>query len=446
MNPLSEQARLLKQVIGSSPDLIFVKDRAGKYVEVNDVYAAGFGMSADEMIGHGIELHGDPEVIRTVRAIDNQLFETGEGTHEVGPRVWADGNERWYDVLKSPLYDQNGEVAGLIGIARDITTQQEMEQRLLSQMIWLEHLNDETIKMISQPDRPTDIDRLVNAIARLTNATYVSLYLEPAPESDPLNASETPELVLRGESGESRISASERRALAAEAQRTKSTLALDDLHVHAIPLSADDVRNGIVLSEWHAEPTTEVLTQSWTVARQLGVMLLNKSLIDQTKHRATHDDLTGLANRRHLTSELDIAMTDRTAEDPPVAVIFGDLDGFKQINDTWGHHHGDLLLQLVAKRLKETMRASDTLARLGGDEFAFVIPNGDEATCARFLERITAAVAEPFDIGVGEPVKVGLSIGLAKTPGGGMTPSDLMISADNAMYANKLRRRKQLYI
>src|SRR5215210_7194202 len=92
------------------------------------------------------------------------------------------------------------------------------------------------------------------------------------------------------------------------------------------------------------------------------------------QHQATHDTLTGLPNRAHLHDRLASALQRATGSDAMVGVLMMDLDGFKEINDTLGHHHGDLLLQRVAQRLSDETRPSDLVARLGGDEFALLLP------------------------------------------------------------------------
>lgn len=438
IDPLSEQARLLQQVIGSTADLIFLKNRAGEYIASNEAYSRSlFNLSPGELLGHGIELYGNPEITREVRALDEEIFDTGTATREEGPRLGADGMTRWYDVTKTPLFDSDGIVAGMVGIARDITRQHMIESRLENQNEWLENLNDATIGMIRAPEHPVDIDCLVRSISKLTEASYVAIFLEPHLDESEQNS----ELVLRAETGESGLTAEKLRQLAEQAWLAQSVQVLDEHHMHAVPINAEDTRSGILLSQWGPPPTDEALALSWTVARQLGVLMLNKALVDDAKYRATHDELTGLCNRRQLTHELNAALSQQSVDGLPVAVIFADLDGFKIVNDTWGHHRGDLLLQLVAKRLKRTVRATDTLARLGGDEFAFVIPNGNRAICAGFLDRVSKAIEEPFDIDVDELVTVGLSAGFAQTPEDGMTATDLMIAADKAMYANKPSRQ-----
>ena len=151
---------------------------------------------------------------------------------------------------------------------------------------------------------------------------------------------------------------------------------------------------------------------------------------------ALHDPLTGLANRALFLDRLQHALGATGRHRMPLATLVMDLDGFKEINDSYGHAVGDELLCAVAKRLVEAVRSNDTVARLGGDEFAIVVEDVDEAGRELVIERIKRALATPFLIH-GQPRMVGGSIGLVLSRGNIDTPSDMLRRADMAMYAAK---------
>jgi diguanylate cyclase (GGDEF)-like protein len=151
---------------------------------------------------------------------------------------------------------------------------------------------------------------------------------------------------------------------------------------------------------------------------------------------ALHDPLTGLANRALFLDRLQHALGATGRHRMPLATLVMDLDGFKEINDSFGHAVGDELLCAVAKRLVEAVRSNDTVARLGGDEFAIVVEDVDEAGRELVIERIKRALATPFLIH-GQPRIVGGSIGLVLSRGNIDTPSDMLRRADMAMYAAK---------
>ena len=121
------------------------------------------------------------------------------------------------------------------------------------------------------------------------------------------------------------------------------------------------------------KPTPDLLDRLSGVAAQATTALQNGHLLDEMTHQATHDQLTGLANRLQFTRQLRDAIKRAREEIQPVTLLYMDLDGFKPVNDEFGHDIGDQLLVAVAKRLDSCTRAEDTVARLGGDEFAVLI-------------------------------------------------------------------------
>jgi diguanylate cyclase (GGDEF)-like protein len=158
------------------------------------------------------------------------------------------------------------------------------------------------------------------------------------------------------------------------------------------------------------------------------------------EHQALHDALTGLPNRLLLRDRIEQAIRVAERDATPLAVMLMDLDHFKEINDTLGHHHGDLLLGEVGKRLCETLRNSDTVARLGGDEFAILLPGApNHALGASLAEKVSTALKRPFDVG-GLGLEVGVSIGVAFYPEHGEDVDTLIQRADIAMYVAKETR------
>ena len=167
-----------------------------------------------------------------------------------------------------------------------------------------------------------------------------------------------------------------------------------------------------------------------------------KELQDQLVHEAYHDGLTGLASRALFRERLHGALEDSRRDDD-VAILFLDLDGFKEVNDSLGHAAGDRLLVQVAERLRESVRDGDTVARFGGDEFAVLIESivatADAQTVAH---RIIAALDEPFAVG-GRELHVGASVGIASAADAG-DMQQLMRNADLAMYKAKAAGGSQL--
>ncbi|TQS43526.1 GGDEF domain-containing protein [Cryptosporangium phraense] len=158
---------------------------------------------------------------------------------------------------------------------------------------------------------------------------------------------------------------------------------------------------------------------------------------DDNRHASLHDALTGLANRVLFSERIERALAGAERRQELVGVLLLDLNRFKQVNDSLGHHVGDALLAEVAVRIGVTIRDADTAARLGGDEFGVLLPDvasAEEATDV--AGRIKAAIEAPLTI-EGAPVAVGASVGVAIFPTHGMAPTDLLRHADSAMYDAK---------
>ena len=164
----------------------------------------------------------------------------------------------------------------------------------------------------------------------------------------------------------------------------------------------------------------------------------------QLERMAHHDALTGLPNRMLLNDRLDMALAQAKRGGEKLAVCFMDLDGFKPVNDTFGHKAGDILLVEVAKRLLAISRATDTVARLGGDEFVLIFQDiSGEAECGQMLSRIMEVIGQPFHID-GHDIRVSASIGVALYPDD--TDGDsLLRHADQAMYVAKQTGRGRFH-
>jgi diguanylate cyclase (GGDEF)-like protein/PAS domain S-box-containing protein len=155
------------------------------------------------------------------------------------------------------------------------------------------------------------------------------------------------------------------------------------------------------------------------------------------EHLAHHDSLTGLANRVLFKNRLETAIFDASSREQTVAVLCIDLDRFKVVNDTLGHHVGDLLLQEVAKRMLGCLRPEDVACRLGGDEFAIIMSNvkSDEATTS-LSWRLLDALGQPFVIN-DQTIISGASVGIALSKHGDVSSSDILKNADLALYRAK---------
>jgi diguanylate cyclase (GGDEF)-like protein/PAS domain S-box-containing protein len=158
---------------------------------------------------------------------------------------------------------------------------------------------------------------------------------------------------------------------------------------------------------------------------------------EQDRHLAYHDLLTALPNRLCFERALRLALGCARRDDDTLSVLFIDLDHFKPVNDGLGHLVGDLLLVMVAARMRSVIRESDMVARLGGDEFGVLLhDHGDAELAATLAAKLIAAVSQPYAL-EDRDVVIGASVGVARYPEHGASPGELLERADAAMYRAK---------
>jgi len=217
--------------------------------------------------------------------------------------------------------------------------------------------------------------------------------------------------------------------------------------VATIPIVVNDERVGLVLGDVVDRPERmledpELPGRLRGVASQAAVAIRNARLLEGMKHQALHDSLTGLPNRTLIVDRIEQLQARGKRSGSEAAVLFLDLDGFKQVNDTLGHEAGDQLLKSVAKRLLQTMREGDTIARLGGDEFVVLVECSTATGSPELVaERIIEVLRTPFEIDdVARPtVRISVSIGVAR--GNKISAADLLRDADIALYEAKAAGR-----
>lgn len=274
---------------------------------------------------------------------------------------------------------------------------------------------------------------MVAAAAELVNASYATVHLAPsgpghdAGETDPLveQVRRTGRAMLLPR----RVSNGPRRQrLADRGQRDALLVPLQwdaEAGVEVAVLEAADRRGDM---QTFTDTDVQALA---TLGAHASVALANGRLLDRLRHEATHDGLTGLANRSLLFEGIE-----RLEPGSLAAVLLLDLDGFKDVNDTLGHHTGDLLLREISQRLAAVMPVEATVARLGGDEFAVLLPGAARDAALASAAELRETIAHTFQVdGLG--LEVDVSIGVALVPDHGTTPLPLLQRADAAMYAAK---------
>ena len=206
---------------------------------------------------------------------------------------------------------------------------------------------------------------------------------------------------------------------------------------HAIE-QVEALRQALASSRQESIAARQQLTLLIEINARLRKIAAQRELeVTKVRHFAFHDELTDLPNRTLLLDRLKQALARAKRQQRQLVLLLLDLDGFKVINDRFGHAAGDALLQRVAKRLVSCIRGGDTACRYGGDEFVLLLPEVDgEERALEVVERIRARLARPYTI-AGHSIAVTASIGVAVYPGDGSGQHDLIRQADVAMYLAK---------
>jgi len=217
----------------------------------------------------------------------------------------------------------------------------------------------------------------------------------------------------------------------------------------ALPMVGESRTIGVLNAE-STEPNafgaTEIQTLS-LIANQAAAVIRSGQLLEETRRLAITDGLTGLHNRRHFIRQLGENIVRAARYQETMALIMLDLDHFKAVNDQFGHHVGDRVLELLAVALQESVRDSDRAARLGGEEFALLLLRCDRSLAVAIAERVRERIRHLSVEGIPDSdIDLSASIGVAFFPEDGEDPKQLMKAADDALYAAKRTGRDRVVL
>jgi len=216
---------------------------------------------------------------------------------------------------------------------------------------------------------------------------------------------------------------------------------------YCIPIIAEENLLGVLNIYVEANHVREASTEGFlkNVVDTLAVVIERKMTEEKLEKMAHNDNLTGLPNRTLFADRLNQAQALAQRHKEAFAVMFLDLDHFKEVNDTLGHDMGDVLLRQAASRLMSCVRKTDTVARMGGDEFTVILTETKELGSVELVaENILKSMLDPFELG-GETCNVGCSIGIALYPEHGEDSETLLKHADSAMYHAKRERNSYCF-
>ena len=462
---------LIHDVVEGVPIRVFWKDRDSRYLGCNTLFAKDAGLNhPDELVGKTDFDMGWKDQAELYRADDRLVMESGNprlGYEE--PQTTPDGKTIWLRTSKVPLRNAARQVIGILGIYDDITKFKQAEfeqQRLTRALMLLSKCNTVLVHTDNEKELLTKICHLAVEVggymmawvgfAENDSAKFVRPVAQSGYEEgylDGINvtwadtergwgptgtAIRTAKTIINQECQTNPKMAPWREAAIARGYHSSI----------ALPLVVDKRMLGaftIYSSEPHAFIPEEVeLLEELAGDLAYGVEILRMRIEHEAARKeieflAHHDLLTGLPNRLLLRDRFDQAVAFSHRKHTGVALLFLDLDNFKQVNDSLGHAVGDQLLVSVVEKLRSCIRETDTISRQGGDEFVILLTNVLEPDIVEAIaQNIIEAFVEPFDIN-GQILNASFSIGIGVSlyPGDSQDFDILIKQADTALYQSK---------
>lgn len=405
---LRARERQYRQMFDQNRAIKLLLDPAtGRIVDVNQAACQFYGYPRERLLGMSIQQINTLSTEEVTEELDRALRE--ERDYFLFRHRLASGEERDVEVHSAPVETEGGTL--LYSIIHDITARRRAEESLRE--------SEARFRAIFEA-APIGIE-LADKSGRLiaTNAALQQMLGYSADELRDIDfASITHPDDVAAENALDDELVSGRRA----------TYQLEKRHLH---------KEGHVI--WTRLTATIARNEHGEAQFALGMVediTDRKRAEEALAHQALHDTLTGLPNRVLLYDRLEQALCAGRRGGTPVALLLMDLNRFKEINDTFGHHFGDLVLEQVGKRLQHVLRQSDTIARLGGDEFAIVLPDTGEQGAVHAAEKLVAALVEPFIVH-GHALQVEASVGIALAPDHSDDRTTLLRQSDVAMYVAK---------
>jgi diguanylate cyclase (GGDEF)-like protein/PAS domain S-box-containing protein len=411
---IAEQNALLQHdkaqmrcIIDSIPDLIFIKDKDGTYLGCNKAFEIFAGRKESEMVGRSDFDLFDPGTATAFRQSDLEMMKVGATRINEVSVAYPDGRSVSLETLKTLFFGTEGELLGLVGISRDITQRKALEEeQRLAALVY----NNSSEAMVATDEE----NRIIAVNPAFTDLTGYT-------EDEVLG--KNPKIQDSGRQDTNFIWA------LWKALDTTGSWKGEIRNRH---------KSGREFVAWLTINT--IFDKEGKVHRRVALFsdITEKKKADSLIWtQANYDQLTGLPNRRLFQDRLDQEIRKAHRDQYRVAVLFIDLDRFKEVNDTLGHDVGDLLLVEAATRIKDRIREYDTLSRFGGDEFTVILPELHDAShVGNISTNIIERLSEPFVLN-GQECFVSASIGIALYPDDASTVTDLVKQSDQAMYAAK---------
>jgi len=430
---LATSELLLRQVVDGTDALVYAKSYApdavkpGEVVLVNAAAGAFVGRPAAEILGRTNEELFPADLARAFTEEDLQVLRSGEPLESQREVTLPDGSVEIFQGSTVPLADATGRVWGIAGFSTDVTELVAAREQARRQADLLHAVFElsptPAVRMSLRPGTGLAVTAANAAMCRLVGAPEGDLDdCDLMEHVHPDDAQTVLELVTHAASAGDRA------------------VALD-VRQRELRILADDGRTVWVLMSAAA---LQAVADEVEVVAQFEDFTARRAAEEALTDQAMRDTVTGLPNRRALHERMQAALQRMRRHGGQVTVLFCDLDHFKDINDSLGHHVGDRLLVEVANRLKAALRPEDTIARIGGDEFvAFGEGFADTADAVLMAVRLQDRLSTPWMLEE-QVFRPAMSIGIATTGDPETSADELLRRADLAMYRAKERGRNRI--
>ncbi|MDQ2075979.1 EAL domain-containing protein [Marinimicrobium sp. ABcell2] len=410
---LQSERNLMRTLIDSMPDNIFAKDAQSKFLLANHSVARGMGTTPENLLGKDDFDFFPQKMAQSFFDDEQRIVQTGKPLLDLEePAVdKGTGKIRWLLTSKVPVRDADGKVVGLVGIGRDITARREAEQASRESEARFRSLTDLSSDWYWEQGKGLQFVAMTHANAKsgYLSTEVMGKILQQLPNTMPLSG---------------------------------TWLEYESLVAERKPFRDLELRRAMPDGEavYLSLSGLPIFDQDGTFKGYRGIgrdITERKSSEERVQYLATHDSLTGLPNRTMFSQILNISIESARRYGRKLAVIFIDLDRFKNINDTLGHDAGDILLKEMAQRLGNSLRSCDVVARLGGDEFVVLVQELEDAEqVGKVARKILSAAIKPVIV-LGQEVRVTASVGICMYPEDAEDEQTLMKNADIAMYRAK---------
>lgn len=383
-----------------------IMNEEGKFLYANDKFCEISQYNRDEIIGKDLQSFQVKDALKTIWT----TVECGQIWRGTLFQKAKDGSFYWLQATIVPFLNEKDQLHQMVLIGDDITERKQWEERVQKNERFYRFITEYTSDLITIIDREGDY--------LYASASHEKLLQYPLVEIEKSNIF-------------SFIHRDDRAQVMEQLQQSSANPFEFRMRVKDGPFIYIEASVGFI-------------------EENESLVLVMRNITERKKeethiyHLAFHDALTNLPNRRMFMKQLREEVAKAKETNKKLAVMFLDLDRFKDVNDTWGHDTGDYILTVAADRIKNILRSGDLIGRLGGDEFAIMLKEieGEESVLA-FTERLRNCFKKPIEVGKGQQYSLACSIGIALFPEHGSEAEQLLLNADTALYSVKGRGKNE---